>query len=144
MGRITKSFSPFTLFADATTADAPDALTFGRLVDNLKTSGNDKKTIEELNYWLTKWERNALDLAEVAAVSPEIQEIMPMAINLSEMAKLSKVVLNDFLYKREPSPMVKQNLLKALEKSKESYGRTELAVVPHFESLLEHLNVKAN
>lgn len=127
-GKYYTSYSPLTLFADATTADAPDARIFNNLVDEY-TKGNEKVK-DELVYWLKLWENNHFKVKEMVEKSPVLKEIESLSENLSDISGIGLKALNGEFPKdeKEKEEWIKKNL-KALDKAKEQGGRTELTVV---------------
>lgn len=78
-------YSPLTLFADACTADAADALQFDNAVTNYLSSNtveNQKLVTEYLNKWINM---NA-NLVQLSDNSPLIQPLLPLSKSLSDIA----------------------------------------------------------
>jgi hexosaminidase len=136
-GTLYKTHSPFTLFADAATADAPDARRFRGLVQAY-LQGNDLSARAEIIQWLEKWKANHALMQPLIAQSPALREIEALSQNLSAIAELGldaiqqqpdrKAYARAFNYK---------HALKQLEKAREQGGRTELQVVDAIEALVK-------
>lgn len=81
-----KTYSPFTLFADACTSDAIDAIIFNNLVSNYINSKNissKKKLLTMLNKWSTNYER----FLQIKKINPLLKSIEPLSKNLSAISK---------------------------------------------------------
>ncbi|AMC11636.1 hypothetical protein Lupro_10320 [Lutibacter profundi] len=81
-----KSYSPFTLFADACTADASDAIVFNNLVNEYLTT---KKTAskKEILIMLKDWAANYTLFLQIQKSSPILKTIAPLSKNLSAISK---------------------------------------------------------
>ncbi|MFK5959468.1 MAG: family 20 glycosylhydrolase [Lutibacter sp.] len=81
-----KSYSPFTLFADACTADAIDAIIFNDLVkDFLSTKNVSSK--KEILIILKKWANNANLFTQIKKSNPILKTIEPLSKNVSEISE---------------------------------------------------------
>ncbi|SNR73868.1 beta-N-acetylhexosaminidase [Lutibacter flavus] len=99
-----KTFSPFTLFADACSADASDGIIFNKLVNDFISTSNENSKKEIIAY-LKKWSDNYSQFILMKKKSPILRDIEPISKNLSEIAttllsiidseKLKKVDLNN-------------------------------------------------
>ena len=88
-----KTFSPFTLFADACIADAEDAVTFNKNADSLIKNSN--KDIEILvKNDLKKWSKIHKGYSKLHK-SPNIRSLEPLAKNLSKVSELLLSVLSN-------------------------------------------------
>lgn len=80
-----KTFSPFTLLADACTADAPEALLFKNLTaDYLQTHSEETKTA--LLKLLENWKTNYVNFSQIKNPNPKLKSIAPISENISELA----------------------------------------------------------
>ncbi|MES2240317.1 MAG: family 20 glycosylhydrolase [Bacteroidota bacterium] len=100
-------FSPLTLFADACSADAPDAYEFNKAVKSYLENKN-LENQKNITAYLKKWIAMDLDLIRLSANAPLIQPVLPMSKNLSAVAtqilqameakqSLNKTQLNELL-----------------------------------------------
>ncbi|CAM2944298.1 hexosaminidase [Flavobacterium succinicans] len=79
-------YSPFTLFADACTPDAEDALTFNQLVGQYVA--NKDKTLEaSIVIFLNKWIQNNKDLKVLSQNAPLVQPLLPLSTALSSLSE---------------------------------------------------------
>ena len=86
-----KTFSPFTLFADACVADAEDASGFDRVVNHFVNDPNISNTDKVLSY-LNNWAQNHVDFLELDK-NPKINPLKRLSENLSLVAlKLSNTI----------------------------------------------------
>ncbi|WP_445738184.1 beta-N-acetylhexosaminidase [Mariniflexile sp.] len=128
-----KTYSPFTLFADACTADAEDADSFNNSVSNyLKNQNNqDYGVIMEM---LEKWSKNH-DLFQKIDMNPKLKPLEPLSNNLS---KTSELLLAAFKNKS-----ITPNNLKILKTTSDAlklpYQDVELAIVESLEKLFNYL-----
>jgi len=127
-----KSFSPFTLFADACTADAPDALKFNNNT-NLFIKKQEATALKMIKRDLAKWSGNYSKLSKIR-VNTKIQPLIPLSKNLSE---ISTQILASFNQKRITKERI--NLIKKLliELNK-PYADVDLMLVNSFKELLSH------
>lgn len=86
-----KTFSPFTLFADACTTDAEDAFIFNTSVNELLENQN-IDTLNGLLEYLEKWSENHTLFSKIES-NPKLKPIEVLSINLSKTTKLLKDVL---------------------------------------------------
>lgn len=124
-----KTYSPFTLFADACTADAEDALVFNKLVKaySAKASPEIKNAIQS---YLAKWASNHDDFT-LLNTSPILSELEPLSKNLSEASKaISQILDNETL----SDPAIKQ-LQNNLEVLKQDHVDVEVAIINSLEIL---------
>ncbi|PCH77672.1 MAG: beta-N-acetylhexosaminidase [Flavobacteriaceae bacterium] len=122
-----QSYSPFTLFADACTPDATDAVLFNLAVELFLKSPteNNKKTILK---WLKKWQANHLAFKKLT-VNPLIKNITPLSKNLA--------VLSEITQQKLTGTAVDSNTIKALLKAAtKDIQDVELTVISSFTKLL--------
>lgn len=136
-GTMYKSYSPFTLFADATIADAPDARVFNSLViDYLNHS--ETVTDKDLKEWLTKWSVNHEKLMPVISESPALRSVEGLSANLSAIARLGLEAMDGIKNKSAIDQLQWFNAaLEKLEEAREQGARTELQVVNSIEQLVK-------
>lgn len=86
-GKQYKSYSPFTLFADACNVDAIDAIRFNALCSEYL----EKKSIESKNKLLSyfeKWKNIEPDLVKIAPKAPILLNIIPYSTRVSKISAL--------------------------------------------------------
>ena len=127
-----KSFSPFTLFADACAADAEDALEFNNVV-SLFIKGDNKENLNEVNNFLTLWVENHVDFIKINN-NPNTKPLKSLSKNLSTASKLFLSILSD-----KKITLSEFNNMKALLTSlEEPFMDTELVIVSSLKKLLTH------
>lgn len=88
-----KTYAPFTLFADACTADAIDVRPFRRLVDQYgKTKKESVK--EEIIVYLKTWSKIGEQLVLIQPEAPLVSGIIPYADRVGKIADLMIAGLN--------------------------------------------------
>lgn len=137
-GTLYTMYSPYTLWADAATADAPAARAFTLLVEEyLQEEKADSR--QALLEWLRKWEKNHSLLKPMMKNSPVLKDIEDLSKNLSLIAGIGRKAL-------EASPPTGrageksdfyQQAMQQLEEARRQGGRTELQVVDGIEKLLK-------
>ena len=135
-GTMYKSFSPFTLFADAAKADAPDAKAFNQLVDQYLDKQNAEDEQKILNY-LTRWNNNHEQFLALLKKAPVLKEIEQLSENLSLISAIGKEAISLLKSGEKPSLSWYQNSLKIVRGARAQGGRTELQVVSSIERLLK-------
>ena len=97
-----KTYSPFTLFADACTADAIDAYRFNNLIEKF-VSSRDHETKNEIMIFLKSWGRIDTELSSLSQNAPLVSRILPYAHRVSEISNLlyggmekNKLLKNEF------------------------------------------------
>jgi len=88
-----KSYSPFTLFADACVVDAEDARPFNLLVNKFIEDGN-QIGLEAIDTQLLKWSSNYDALLQIAK-NPNVVPLLPLSQNLSSTSKMLSSSLNE-------------------------------------------------
>jgi len=125
-----KTFSPFTLFADACVTDAEDAVAFNNQVAIfLKTSN--KNNLSKITNYLKKWSKNHIEFQKINK-NPTTQYLEPLSKNLSLISALLQSSLQT---KRMTKEEIKKgyNLINQL---KEPCQDVELAVLDSFSALI--------
>ncbi len=132
-----KTFSPFTLFADACSADASNALLFNSLVsDYISTSSNtSKKKIIDM---LTNWENNYKQFSQIKNNSPILKSIEPLSKNLSEISKSLISILKTETIKINDYETIKSQYLNI----KKPIVDVEFASLNSLKLLIEHFSTK--
>jgi hexosaminidase len=125
-----KTYSPFTLFADACTPDAKDALGFDAVVTNYLVNKNSQNQILVTDY-LKKWIDVNAKLIELSSNAPLIQPILPLSKSLSD---LSQQLLLKIEKKQTVNPSVIKNLLEQC--NSKNHADVELAVYSSLKKLV--------
>lgn len=124
-------YSPLTLFADACTPDASDALGFDQAVANyLKTKSIENQTI--VVDYLNKWIRMNSDLKVLSNNAPLVQSLLPLAKSLNDISEQLLLKINK---KQNIEPSVLNELLEKCN-SKE-HADVELAVYNSLKKLAQ-------
>lgn len=140
-----KTFSPFTLLADACTADANDALRFKNLTSNYVQT-HSETTKNKLIELLTKWKNNYNLFLKMNEPNPKLLAIEPISKNLSTLAfNLLQILSNENI-----NSVNKQELITQFNE----ITRPRLDVVFPFSEILknfitdcytnQHLNIDLN
>ena len=131
-----KTYSPFTLFADACTADAKSVRNFRQLVDRYINEPN-ASLKNELEVYLKTWEGISDQLKTIELNAPLVSRVIPYAERVGEIASIALNALsNDHISSED----LKQ--LKTLVEKKEDPTvnlDVELAVADDIVRLAEYL-----
>ena len=130
-----KSFSPFTLFADACTSDAEDGISFKKVVDRYIKDQNSKSK-EELILYFNKWKEGFKEFKKLD-MSPVLTQIEPSYSYLAEFSKIISLVLEDGYSKSKEA-----SLNKIVKKLQEPFVDVELIIVSDLDRLLEFFRKK--
>ncbi len=132
-----KTFSPFTLFADACTADAEAAAAFKIEVALFINSTNDSgKQIDSkaIQSYLRKWSDNHTKFVTIPS-NPKLKPLKVLSENLSEV---SKILLTSLVNKK-----ITQNEYDALKNSimilSNPHADVELAILNPLNKLIKHI-----
>jgi hexosaminidase len=106
-----KTFSPFTLFADACSADASEGIIFNKLVENYTATKNENSKKEIITY-LKKWSNNYNQFLLLEKKSPILNEIAPLSKNVAEISTTLLSIINSKKIKAEDVNNGKELLLK--------------------------------
>jgi hexosaminidase len=87
-------YSPFTLFADACTSDASDALAFDEAV-NQYLSNKSAENKAKVAVFFTKWIGVYKELTTLSANAPLVQPLLPLAKNLNDASQQLLLVLDN-------------------------------------------------
>ncbi|MBG7631491.1 MAG: family 20 glycosylhydrolase, partial [Bacteroidetes bacterium] len=122
-----KTYSPFTLFADACTVDASDSFEFRKTVDAfLENQSHKTELISFFDTWVFNYEK-----FESLKKNPILNEITPLYSNLASLSKIYKKAFIE--NKMDNEELQKMNLL--LFKFEDSVVDVELAVYDDFKKL---------
>ena len=133
-GNLYSVYSPYTLFADACTADAPQARRF-RAAIQAYLDGPDKAAAEqEIIALCENWLALPRDSEALFAQMPEGEALKTHLAGLQTLAKLTIIIMT----KGRSQPEALQAMEEALAKYKAQQARTELMIVPGVAMLLEH------
>jgi hexosaminidase len=129
-GKKYKMFSPLTLFADACSSDASDAIDFDEAVTNYLKDKNIENQ-NKVTRFFEKWIVMNSDLVRLSSDAPLIQPILPLSKSLSTLSEL-------FLNRIEKKQTVNQTiLLDLLEQcNSKKHADVELAVYKSLQKLL--------
>ncbi len=100
-------YSPLTLFADACTPDATDALEFDAAVNEyLKNKSLENQAL--VTDFLKKWVTLNANLVELSKNAPSVQPLLPLSKSLAD---LSEQLLLKIAQKQTVNPTVLNDLL---------------------------------
>ncbi len=117
-----QSYSPLTLFADACTPDASEALDFDTAVNRYL----ENKTLENqilVTNFLKKWVDTNTNLIELSSNAPLIQPLLPLSKSLSDLSQQLLLVMDK---KQAVNPAILNDLLEQCSSKK--HADVELAV----------------
>ena len=125
-----KTFSPFTLFADACAADAEDAVSFNNNVLLFLKNKNDND-LDQIKKHLKNWTNNYSNFKEIKP-NPITESLEPLSKNISRISKLLHTSLvNKKITKKELT--ILRNITKQL---KEPCQDVELAILDSLNELI--------
>lgn len=129
-----KSFSPFTLFADACSSDAEDAITFTKIV-SIYSKNNTKENKKQVMFFLKKWSNGFTNFSQLRT-NPNIKKLQPFYLKLNKVSKtlLNSLNQNSKLSKKQHNTIKKQ--LTFLAKPMED---TELMIIDSLHKLVTTL-----
>jgi len=127
-----KTFSPFTLFADACSADAEYAHNFNKNV-SLFIKDNSKDHLNPIALDLKKWSNLSVEFSTVNK-NPKTTPLEPLAKNISEISQVLLVALTNEKITQNAYDKA-QSILMTLEAP---VMDTELAIAPALSILLTH------
>lgn len=105
-----KTYSPFTLFADACTADASDGIIFKALVHNFISTKSENSKAEIISY-LKKWASNYAQFLQIKKGSPLLKNIEPLSKNVSGISTTLLSIINSETLNKSDSENCMQQLL---------------------------------
>ena len=129
-----KTYSPFTLFADACTADASDAIIFKELVHNFISSKGENNKAEIISFF-KKWAANYQQFNQIEKGSPLLKNIAPLSKNLAEISTTFLQIINSETITKEDYTNCIEQLLQ-IEKPVED---VELAIFKDLKKLAAFL-----
>jgi len=88
-----KTFSPFTLFADACVVDAEDAVDFKKLVSNY-IGETKKQNLVAILIYLDKWSNNHSNFIKISQ-NPKTKALEGLSQNLSKLSTLLSDIIED-------------------------------------------------
>lgn len=124
-------YSPLTLFADACTPDAQDALPFNSLVQEY-TKSKDEATKAKILDYLNLWVKNNTELEKLQQNAPLVGQVLPLSRALAEVS-------SQLIFKLQGASHYHSEVAaKALETCKsKDYADVELAIVESLKILLK-------
>jgi hexosaminidase len=128
-----KTFSPFTLFVDACTVDAPDSFLFKIALENYFEKATNEH-LEELISFFNMWTSNYTEFKALKK-NPILNTLEPMYANLA----LISIAFKDALQNNSLGKEQLQEINKLLQKLKEPVADVELSVYKDFENLFNFL-----
>lgn len=127
-----KTFSPFTLFADACSADAEDAIVFNNQVALfLKNENKDEASLNKINNYLKSWSINHIEFQKINN-NPITNSLEPLSKNLSLLSELLHSSIQNKKFSNEAE--IKGNTL--LNQLKEPCQDVELAILDSLNEIL--------
>jgi hypothetical protein len=127
------SYTPYTRFVDAVSADPKPARDFNKLIDNYlkdKSTGNES---------LVSLRDNHQGLLLIINNSPILKEVEPLSRNLSSLSQLGLEALNYLQNKNKPDIEWINNADNILDQSSKSYGTVEIAVLSGIRNMINAL-----
>lgn len=121
--------SPLTGLVDASNADAPNALIFNRMVENLIAEGSAGNT-EKIRAMLTDWSNAANNLEPLMEISAALTEAKPLTADLRNLSKIGLEALSYLDKSSIPSAEWQEAKLKILKEIAKPKAALEFAVVP--------------
>jgi len=125
-----KTFSPFTLFADACSADAEDAVSFNKHV-NLFFENNTENNLHQIKSYLKNWSNNYTNFKEIKP-NPITKSLEPLSKNVSLISKL----LHSSLQNKKITKNELTKLTSIMEQLKEPCQDVELAIIASLNKLI--------
>jgi hexosaminidase len=127
-----KTYSPFTLFADACTPNAVDVLGFNEAVDNYLKNKSLQNQILVTNY-LKKWIDTNTKLMELSFNAPLTQPLLPLSKSLSDLSQ-------QLLLKIEKKQTINSTQIKDLleQCNSKNHADVELAVYNSLKELISN------
>jgi len=145
-GTTYKTYSPFTLLADAAVADAPSARAFSTLVKRYKTKKT-KADLMEIKKWLAMWKDNHDDFLVTMSYSPVLKQLEGLSSDLSLAASLGLEAMSKTSTSRKWHDDKTTVLKDIIEKSKARRaintmedGRCEIMVFDAIQDLIDLTN----
>lgn len=135
-GKEYKTFSPFTLFADACNVDAVDARRFD-ILSKKYLLNQDSNIKDELLIYLNSWKNINIELEKISSNAPIIENILPYSNRVSRVSSIfEKGLQNNKFSKQQYEEVI--SLLEVKEDFKNNLD-VELAVSDSLSELAEFL-----
>lgn len=130
-GSTYKTYSPFTLFADACVPDAPDAAIFNKAVQGYLKESN-TKDLNVIFTFLNKWSNNYASFSKINN-NPKLQALEGLSKNLSELS----IVLLEILENKTLVPNRLAELEVHQKALNENYAHTKVVITDALGQLIE-------
>ncbi|WP_281299136.1 beta-N-acetylhexosaminidase [Flavobacterium limnophilum] len=124
-------YSPLTLFADACTPDASDALDFDAAVNQYLKNKNAENQVLVTDF-LKKWIGLNINLMELSANAPLVQPLLPLSKSLSDLSGQLLLLIDK---KQSVNPSVLKDLLEQC--NSKNHADVELAVYNSLKKLIQ-------
>ncbi len=135
-GTMYTSFSPYTLWADAATADAKVAREFNQCVEAYISGAIG---CEQIKADLGLWAVNHKEVAPLIQKAPVLKEIEKLSENLSKSATVGLETIAYLEANQKPRADWIKRSRQILTEAKAQGGRTELQIVKGLNQLIDHL-----
>ncbi|NHN24818.1 family 20 glycosylhydrolase [Flavobacterium jejuense] len=129
-----QTYSPFTLFADACTSDASDAIDFNEVVDNY-LQDKSPKNLNRVTEYFKKWIFMHSDLIKLSENAPLIKPILPLSQSLSELSTELLAVLE--LNKSADKSLFNKLLINC---NSRNHADVELVIGDSFKKIIDNIN----
>lgn len=139
-GTMYRSYSPFTLWADAVLPEAWTAREFNKKV---KAYLSETTGAEELRSMLTLWQGNHEKVLPIIERSPVLEEISRLSLHLADAAQVGLEALTFLETHETPRRQWIRKSREMLEAARESGGRTELQILTGLNLLVDRLEREA-
>ncbi|OAZ05168.1 beta-N-acetylhexosaminidase [Flavobacterium succinicans] len=124
-------YSPFTLFADACTPDAEDALPFNQLIEEYLRK-KDVASEAAISLYFNKWIQNYKELEDLSQNAPLVQPLLPLSKALHDLS--GQLLLKLQMNSTYNAVLAKELLDKCNSKS---HADVELAVYTGLKNIVE-------
>jgi len=126
-----KMYSPLTLFADACTPDATDALDFDIAVNQyLKNKSIENQVL--VTDLLKKWISTNTNLIQLSANAPLVQPLLPLSKSLADLSEQLLLMMDK---KQSVNPTVLKDLLEQC--NSKNHADVELSVYNSLKKLIQ-------
>lgn len=124
-------YSPLTLFADACTPDASDAVLFNDLVNEFTNNRSNETAKSQILEFLKKWKNNHTELVKLNENAPIIGSFLPLSKSLNDLS-------TQLIYKLENSSNYNPELANKLwiECNSKEYADVELGIAESLKKLI--------
>jgi hexosaminidase len=146
-GLMYKSYSPYTLMADATSSDAKSARIFRALIERYSTNPT-KEALEEIKKMLTIWKDNHAEFLIVMKGSPVLKQLENISSNVSALAVVGLEAIekssSDETWYNEKTAFIKsvEDSSHAKQMSNKTFedGRCEIMILYAIQQLVDNTN----